>query len=101
MHQRYKQNLPHCFTEFLKSLYAVYERSARSKSDNKLNLPKFSTSQCQKSFKYHGAEIGNSIPFKVRKQPFSKFKANFEKVFSKAITKRVASYKWAQIQHVE
>ena len=35
MHQRYKQNFPHCFTEFFKSLNAVHERSTRSKSEKK------------------------------------------------------------------
>ena len=79
--QRYKRNFPHCFTEFFKSLNAVRERSSRSKSENKLYLPIFSALRCQKSFKYYGAKIWNSIPFEVRKQPFSKFKANFKKSF--------------------
>ena len=77
MHQRYKQNLPHFFTEIFKSLSAVHERSTRSKSENILYLPKFSTLRCQKSFEYHGAKIWNSIPLDVKKQPFSKSKTNF------------------------
>ena len=70
------QNLPHSFREFFKPLSSVYERSTRTKPENKLYLSKFSTLRCQKSFKYHGAKIWNSIPFEVKKQPFSKFKAN-------------------------
>ena len=38
MHQRYKQNFPHCFTEFFKSLNAVHERPTRSKSEKKTLL---------------------------------------------------------------
>ena len=47
MHQRHKQNLPLCFSEFFKPLTSVHERSIRSKSENKLYLPKFFTLRCQ------------------------------------------------------
>ena len=66
------------------------------KSENKLYVPKFSTSRCQKSFKYHGAKIWNSIPFGVRKQPFSNSKLIKKKVSSNTIAKCVLSYRWAQ-----
>ena len=43
-------------------------RSTRSKSKNKLYLLKFSTSRCQKSFKYHSAKIWDPIPSKLIKK---------------------------------
>ena len=65
MHQHRKQNLLHCFSEFFKPLSSVHERSTTSKSENKLYLLKFSTSRCQKSFKYHGTKMCNSISCSV------------------------------------
>ena len=61
MHQYYNNSLPPCFSDFFSPLSAIHERSTRSKTNNNLYLPKFSTRRCQQSMKYQGVKIWNSL----------------------------------------
>ena len=73
MHQRHKQNLPVASQNF-SNHFPLY-MSIQLDQNQKINL--FTETfhiVMPKSFKYYGAKIWNSFPFKVRKQLFSKFK---------------------------
>ena len=47
-------------------------------TNNTSYLPKFSTSRCQRSMKFQGKKIWNSIPIELQNQSFHKFKFNFK-----------------------
>ena len=78
MHQNYNNSLPPCFFDFFNPLSAIHVRSTRSKTNNNLYLPKFSTCRCQQSIKYQGVKIWNSLNPELKKQSFKKFKANLK-----------------------
>ena len=69
---------PFVFPIFFNPLSAIHERSTRSKTNNNLYLPKFSTCRCQQSIKYQGVKIWNSLNPELQKQSFKKFKANLK-----------------------
>ena len=52
--------------------------STRQKSANHLFLPRFHTSRTQRSIKYLGSKIWNSIPYDIRILPFTKFKSSYK-----------------------
>ena len=60
MHQCYNNSLT-----LFSPLLAIHERSTRSKTNNNLYLPKFSTCRCQQSIKYQGACPQNSLKFGI------------------------------------
>ena len=80
MHQHHKQSLPLRISNFFKPLSTVYDRQTRSKTLNNLFVEKFSTSRCQKSIKFQGPKIWNSIASDLRAQPFRKFKISYKRL---------------------
>ena len=79
MHQYSHHNLPQPFSTFFTPVSSVHERFSRAKTENKLYIPKFSTARSQKSFKYQGAKIWNSIPTEIKQLTFHKFKIENKK----------------------
>ena len=49
------------------------------KLKTKLYIPKFSTARSQKSFKYQGAKLWNSIPIEIKQLTFHKFRIKYKK----------------------
>ena len=78
MYQHSKQALPPCISSFFSPISSIHSRRTRSSTKKNLYIPKFSFSRCQKSIKYQGAKIWNSIPINIRDQNFNKFKSNFK-----------------------
>ena len=76
MYQHSKQAFPPCISSFFSPIFSIHSRRTRSKK--KLYIPKFSFSRWQKSIKYQGAKIWNSVPINIRDQNFNKFKINFK-----------------------
>jgi len=78
MHQHSCNALPNHLSSFFTSTRQIHNRFTRSSSNNLLYLPKFSTSRCQKSIKFQGTKIWNSIPANLQNLPFYKFKNSFK-----------------------
>ena len=79
MHQNTLQKLPHCFTCFFTNISDIHAKNTRSNSKINFYLPKYSTTRCQKSIRFQGPKIWNSLSPEIRNQPYSKFKNNLEK----------------------
>ena len=74
MHQHSKNSLPSCFSTFFTPLSDIHEKQTKSKTKSNFYLRKFSTRRCQRSLKYHGVKIWNSLSPKLRNQSFKSFK---------------------------
>ena len=79
MQQYSHHTLPQPFSTFFTPISPVHERFTRAKTENKVYFPKFPTACFQKSSKYEGAKIWNSIPIEIRKLTFHKFKNKYKK----------------------
>ena len=73
MYQIIHKNTPNNFESYF--TYSAY--STRQNSANHLFLPCFHTSRTQRSIKYLGSKIWNSIPYDIRISPFAKFKSSY------------------------
>ena len=80
MHQPTSLKLPPCFTSIFTNISDIHARNTRSKSKINFFLPKYSTTRCQKSIRFQGPKIWNSLSIELRNQPFSKFKSNLRKL---------------------
>ena len=78
MHQHSQKVLPDYFSSFFTTTCQIHNRPTRSHSNNTLYLFKFSTSRCQRSIKFQGTKIWNSILIELQNQSFYKFKFNFK-----------------------
>ena len=78
MYQHSKQALPPCISSFFSHISSIHSHRTRSSAKKNLYIPKFYFSRCQKSIKYQGAKIWNSVPTNSRDQNFNKFKSNFK-----------------------
>ena len=78
MHQRSKNSLPSCFSTFFTPLSDIHEKQTKSKTQSNFYLTKFSTRRCQRSLKYHGVKIWNSLSPELRNQSFKSFKINMK-----------------------
>ena len=74
MHQHSNKITSACFSTLFTNLTSIYARQTRSITDKNLYLPKYSTSRCQKSVKFQGPKIWNSIPVNLRKNDLPNFK---------------------------
>ena len=84
MHQYSHHTLPKPFFMFFTPIWSVHDQFTRTKTKNKLYIPKFSTARSQNYFKYQGAKIWNSIPTKIRQVTFHKFKIEYKKKLLKS-----------------
>ena len=78
MHQHSRKELPPELSSFFITTRQIHNRATRSHSKNTFYLPKFSSSRCQKSIKFQGTKIWNSIPTELQNQSFHKFKYNLK-----------------------
>ena len=78
IHQYSKNSLSSYFSRFFQKVSSIHNRNTQTHSQNNLCLPKFPTLRTQKSIKYQGTKIWNSIPIDLRNQPFNKFLTFFK-----------------------
>ena len=69
--------LPQSFSDFFFKASEISGRTTRS-SGNRLSLyiPRYNTNRLQRSIKYQGVKIWNSIPLNIQNLPFSTLKKN-------------------------
>ena len=79
MHQHTMQKFLYCFTSLFTNISDIHAKNTRSNSKNNFYHPKYSTSRCQKSIRFQGPKIWNSLSPEIRNQPYSKFKNNLKK----------------------
>ena len=65
VHQHSRKALPDYLSSFFTTNRQIHNRPTRSHSNNTLYLPKFSSSRCQRSIKFQGTKIWNSIPIEL------------------------------------
>ena len=78
MHQIIHKKSPNNFESYFTYSSNISAYSTRQKSANHLFLPRFHTSRTQRSIKYLGSKIWNSIPYDIRILPFTKFKSSYK-----------------------
>ena len=81
MHQHSKQLLPSGLLSCFNSLTPIHDRHTRPKTQNNLYLPKYSTNRCQKSFKFQGAKVWNSLSSELKTLSYSRFKTLLKNKF--------------------
>ena len=78
MYQHSKQSLPSCFSAFFDNLNDIHNQRTRATEKKNLYLPKFSTICCQKSIRYQGVKIWNTLPVELRNLTFKQFKSQYK-----------------------
>ena len=59
---------------------AIHTRTTRlALCELNLYLPRYRTQKLQKSLKYQGAKIWNTVPYELKKFPFDQFKFKYKK----------------------
>ena len=66
MHQYSRNSLPSYCSTFFQKVSCIHNRNTRMHSQNMLYLPEFSNLRTQKSMKYQGTKMWNSIPIDLR-----------------------------------
>ena len=67
--------LPQSFSDFYVKVSEISRRTTRSSGNrHSLYIPCFNTHRLQRSIKYQGVKVWNSIPFKIQNLPFSTLK---------------------------
>ena len=81
MHKNSWKKLPNC----LDCYFTITDRAIRTRttrrasSELNLYLPRYRTQKLQKTFKYQGAKIWNSVPHNLKKLPFDQVKLKYKK----------------------
>ena len=83
-HQHFNNALPLSLSSLFNKISIIHSRQTRSNVKDNLYLPKSSTNRCQKSFRYQGTKIWNSIPAAIKKQSFAKFIKNYKNLLLKS-----------------
>ena len=73
-----KKCLPSSFDHYFTFAKNSHSRLTRFSSHDHLIIPLFKTNRVQRSIKFIGPKIWNSIPIDLRKHSFTKFKNNYE-----------------------
>ena len=72
---------PIAFSSFFTAVISIHTRTTRLASySNNLYLPRYKTNKMQRSFKFQGVKICNSIPNDLRKLSFNQFKMKCKKI---------------------
>ena len=80
MHKNSRKKLPNRLNSHFSSVRAIHTRTTRlALSELSLYLPRYRTQKLQKTFKYQGDKIWNSIPYKLKKLPFDQFELKYKK----------------------
>ena len=72
VYQHDKSKLPASFSNYFTLNKNVHSRRTRASCNNQLTIPLFKTQKTQRSIKYTGAKIWNSIPIWIKKRSFQK-----------------------------
>ena len=75
MHKNSRKKLPNRLNCHFTPVGTIHARTTRIALPGlNLYLPRYRTQKLQKSFKYQGAKIWNSVPYKLKKLPFDQIK---------------------------
>ena len=78
MHQFSDKSLPASFEKYFTRTTFVYRYSTRASEHNDYFLPHFSTSRLQRSIRFSGVKIWNSIPCKFKNLSLKKFISEYK-----------------------
>jgi len=68
-----------CLSSLFTDISTIHNLKTSAQNQKQLYLPKFSTNRCQRSVKFHGVKIWNSIPIKLKILSFHQFKIKFKR----------------------
>ena len=82
MHKHTRKKLPISLPNFFGPVKAIHTQSAHSAS-SELNpyLPRYNLKKLQKTFKYQGFKIWNSVPQDIKQLPFNRFKFKYKNIY--------------------
>ena len=81
--------LPQSFSNFF-TLTRVNTRTTRSSSNpNNLYIPFYKSNRIQRSIKYQGVKVWNSIPVEIQNLPKSRFKIKLKSYLMQAYLKEI------------
>ena len=80
MHQHSRGMLPSIFYSLLQKFSNKHTRQTRATTNHNLHAPRYSTNRSQKSIKYQGAKLWNSLSVELQNLSFSKFKRNYKQI---------------------
>ena len=73
VHKSVNHSLPKYFQTYFHKVSLARKRSTRSSSSDNLAIPLFRTSPAQRSIKYQGSKVWNSIPTAIQRLNVKKF----------------------------
>ena len=73
MHKYVNKKLPDYFQNYFNKVSGNHGYSTRAATNDDLIIPFFRTNRCQKSFKYQGSKLWNSLPKNMTKLGYIKF----------------------------
>ena len=73
MHKYVNNKLPDYFQNYFNKVSGNHGYSTRAATNDDLIIPFFRTNRCQKSFKYQGSKLWNSLPKNMTKLGYIKF----------------------------
>ena len=73
MHKYINKKLPDYFQNYFNKVSGNHDYSTRAATNDDLTIPFFRTNHCQKSFKYQGSKLWNSLPKIMTKLNYEKF----------------------------
>ena len=80
VYEHEKSKLPASFSSYFTLTKNVHSRRKRVSCNNQLTILLFETQKIQRSIKYRGAKIWNSIPIWIKKYLFQKFRKDYKKL---------------------
>ena len=81
--------LPQSFSNFFTKVGQVNTRPTRSSNLNNLYIPCYKTNRIQRSIKYQGVKVWNSIPVEIQNLPKSRFKIKLKSHLMQAYLKEI------------
>ena len=78
MHQHSRGMIPSIFNSLFQKLSNKHTRQTRATTNHNLHIPRYSTNKSQKSIKYQGSKLWNSLSVELQNQSFSKFKRSYK-----------------------
>ena len=72
VHKSVNHYLPKFFQTFFHKVSSAHKRSTRSSTSDNLAIPLFRTSRAQRSIKYQGSKVWNSIPTAIQRLKLEK-----------------------------
>ena len=73
VHKSVNHSLPKYFQTYFHKVSLAHKHSNRSSSSVNLAIPLFRTNRAQRSFKYQGSKVWNSIPTAIQRLKLKKF----------------------------